>query len=152
MNEKEEQRTKKEEERTKKEEERTKKEEERTKKEEERKRQKEDQMIRIYEGLVLESFPNGMFRVLIENEKKEKEIILGFISGKIRCKSIRILLGDNVKVEVNQYDRTKGRITSRIDKKASSKREEKKRRKEERRQEREEKELRREAEEKKRKK
>nr|AWI71910.1 translation initiation factor 1 [Beaumontia murtonii] len=69
----------------------------------------------IYEGLITESLPNGMFRVRLDNE----ELILGYISGKIRCKFIRILPGDRVKVEVSRYDSTKGRIIYRLRKKDS---------------------------------
>nr|ABA99224.1 translation initiation factor IF-1 family protein [Oryza sativa Japonica Group] len=48
-----------------------------------------------FEGLVMEALPNGMFRVRLENDT----IILGYISGKIRSSSIRILMGDRVKIE-----------------------------------------------------
>nr|QTI91202.1 translational initiation factor 1 [Echinocactus grusonii] len=63
-----------------------------------------------HEGLVTQSFPNGMFHVRLDNEN----VILGYISGKIRRSSIRILLGDRVKVEVSPYDATKGRIIYRF--------------------------------------
>nr|BAC10085.1 unknown protein [Oryza sativa Japonica Group]BAD31427.1 unknown protein [Oryza sativa Japonica Group] len=43
----------------------------------------------------MEALPNGMFRVRLENDT----IILGYISGKIRSSSIRILMGDRVKIE-----------------------------------------------------
>ncbi|XP_059657209.1 translation initiation factor IF-1, chloroplastic [Cornus florida] len=59
-----------------------------------------------HEGLITESLPNGMFRVRLDNE----DVILGYISGKIRKSFIRILPGDRVKVEVSRYDSTKGRI------------------------------------------
>nr|YP_011034554.1 Translational initiation factor [Goeppertia makoyana]WRI58258.1 Translational initiation factor [Goeppertia makoyana] len=64
----------------------------------------------IFEGLVVESFPNGMFRVRLENE----DVVLGYISGKIRRSFIRILVGDRVQVEVSRYDSSKGRIVSRF--------------------------------------
>nr|YP_010290547.1 translation initiation factor 1 [Centrolepis aristata]ULQ64493.1 translation initiation factor 1 [Centrolepis aristata] len=69
----------------------------------------------IYEGLVTESFPNGMFHVRLDNE--DQDIILGYISGKIRKNLIRILPGDKVKVELSFYDTSKGRIIFRIDNK-----------------------------------
>ncbi|KAL6491969.1 hypothetical protein OROGR_033877 [Orobanche gracilis] len=55
----------------------------------------------IYEGLITESLPNGMFRVRrLDNEN----MVLGYISGKIRCSFIRILPGDKVKIEINSKD------------------------------------------------
>ena len=66
---------------------------------------KED-MIEI-EGTVVESLPNAMFQVELENGHK----ILAHISGKLRMHYIRILPGDKVTVEMSPYDLTKGRIT-----------------------------------------
>ena len=60
-----------------------------------------------FEGTILESLPNAMFRVELENGHE----ILAHISGKIRKNFIRILPGDKVKVEMSPYDLTKGRIT-----------------------------------------
>jgi len=62
------------------------------------------------EGTILESMPNAMFRVKLENGHE----ILAHISGKIRKNFIRILPGDRVKVEMTPYDLTKGRITFRL--------------------------------------
>ena len=62
------------------------------------------------EGTIIESMPNAMFRVKLENEHE----ILAHISGKIRKNFIRILPGDRVKVEMTPYDLTKGRITFRL--------------------------------------
>ena len=62
------------------------------------------------EGTILESMPNAMFRVRLENGHE----ILAHISGKIRKNFIRILPGDKVKVEMTPYDLTKGRITFRL--------------------------------------
>ena len=59
------------------------------------------------EGKILESMPNAMFRVELENGHE----ILAHISGKIRKNFMRILPGDKVKVEMTPYDLTKGRIT-----------------------------------------
>jgi len=69
----------------------------------------------IHEGLITESLPNGMFRVRLDNEN----LILGYISGKIRRGSIRIMPGDSVKIEVSRYDSTRGRIIYRLPKKDS---------------------------------
>ena len=61
------------------------------------------------EGTVLESLPNAMFRVKLENDHK----ILAHISGKIRMNFIKILPGDKVTVELTPYDLNRGRITYR---------------------------------------
>ena len=61
------------------------------------------------EGIVVESLPNAMFRVKLDNE----HIVLAHISGKIRMNFIRILPGDKVKLELSPYDLTRGRITYR---------------------------------------
>ena len=62
------------------------------------------------EGTIIESMPNAMFRVKLENDQE----ILAHISGKIRKNFIRILPGDRVKVEMTPYDLTRGRITFRL--------------------------------------
>jgi len=62
------------------------------------------------EGTILESMPNAMFKVELENGHE----ILAHISGKIRKNFIRILPGDRVKVEMTPYDLSKGRITFRL--------------------------------------
>ena len=63
-----------------------------------------------FEGTIIESLPNAMFRVRLENDHE----ILAHISGKIRKNFIRILPGDKVRVEMTPYDLTKGRITYRL--------------------------------------
>lgn len=63
-----------------------------------------------FEGTILESLPNAMFQVELENGHQ----ILAHISGKIRKNFIRILPGDKVKVEMTPYDLTRGRITYRL--------------------------------------
>ena len=68
---------------------------------------KEDQIE--MEGTVVETLPNTMFRVELENGRK----ITAHISGKMRKHYIRILTGDQVTVEMTPYDLTKGRITYR---------------------------------------
>jgi translation initiation factor IF-1 len=59
------------------------------------------------EGTVVESLPNAMFQVELENG----HVILAHIAGKLRMNFIRILPGDKVTVEMSPYDLTKGRIT-----------------------------------------
>jgi translation initiation factor IF-1 len=69
---------------------------------------KEDAIV--LEGTILESLPNAMFRVELDNGHK----VLAHISGKMRMHYIRILPGDKVQVELTPYDLTRGRITYRF--------------------------------------
>jgi len=69
---------------------------------------KEDQIE--FDGVVVETLPNTMFRVKLENG----HVVTAHISGKMRKHYIRILTGDQVKVEMTPYDLTKGRITYRV--------------------------------------
>ncbi|HET8706464.1 MAG TPA: translation initiation factor IF-1 [Pseudomonadales bacterium] len=62
------------------------------------------------EGTVLETLPNTMFRVQLENG----HVVTAHISGKMRKNYIRILTGDKVKVEMTPYDLSKARITYRV--------------------------------------
>lgn len=61
------------------------------------------------EGTVLDTLPNAMFKVELENGHE----ILAHVSGKIRMNYIRILPSDKVTVEMSPYDLTRGRITYR---------------------------------------
>jgi len=61
------------------------------------------------EGTVIETLPNTMFRVQLENG----HVVTAHISGKMRKHYIRILRGDKVTVEMTPYDLSKGRITYR---------------------------------------
>ena len=61
------------------------------------------------QGTVIDTLPNTMFRVELENG----HVVTTHISGKMRKNYIRILTGDKVKVELTPYDLTKGRITFR---------------------------------------
>jgi translation initiation factor IF-1 len=62
------------------------------------------------EGTVIETLPNTMFRVELENG----HVVMAHISGKMRKHYIRILTGDKVTVQLTPYDLTKGRITYRV--------------------------------------
>ena len=61
------------------------------------------------EGVIVETLPNAMFKVELENG----HVIIARISGKMRMNYIKILPGDRVKVEMSPYDLTKGRISFR---------------------------------------
>jgi translation initiation factor IF-1 len=69
---------------------------------------KKDGAIEL-EGTIMESLPNAMFRVELDNGHK----VLAHISGKMRMNYIRILPDDRVVVELSPYDLTRGRITYR---------------------------------------
>lgn len=59
-----------------------------------------------YEGNVLESLPNTMFRVELKDGRK----ILTSLKGTLRRRYVRIFPGDTVVVEMTQYDQERGRI------------------------------------------
>jgi translation initiation factor IF-1 len=61
------------------------------------------------QGTIIDTLPNAMFKVELENG----QVILAYVSGKIRMHFIKILPGDKVTVELSPYDLTKGRITYR---------------------------------------
>ena len=62
------------------------------------------------EGKIVETLPNAMFKVQLENG----QVVLAYVSGKMRMHFIKILPGDKVTVELSPYDLTKGRITYQI--------------------------------------
>ena len=69
---------------------------------------KKDDIIE-FEGEVIDTLPNTLFKVRLENGHE----IIAHISGKMRKHYIRILTGDKVKVEMTPYHLSKGRITYR---------------------------------------
>ena len=69
---------------------------------------KKEEAIEVV-GTVVETLPNAMFRVELEN----KHEVLAHVSGKMRKYFIRILPGDKVKMELSPYDLTRGRIVYR---------------------------------------
>lgn len=60
-------------------------------------------------GKVEEILGNSMFRVRLEND----HLVTAYIGGKLRMHTIKIILGDEVDVEMTPYDLTKARITYR---------------------------------------
>lgn len=62
-------------------------------------------------GKVEEVLPGNMFRVKVENMSA---VLLCYMGGKLKQHKIKIVLGDNVKIEVSPYDLTKGRVTYRL--------------------------------------
>ena len=61
-------------------------------------------------GVVEEILPNATFRVLLEDGRK----ILAHASGKMKMYRIRVLAGDNIIVEMSEYDIDRGRIVRRL--------------------------------------
>ena len=64
------------------------------------------------EGVVIETLPNALFRLELNNGHR----VLGHISGKMRMHFIKILPGDKVVVELSPYDLKRGRIVYRGEK------------------------------------
>ena len=62
------------------------------------------------DGEVTEALPNLLFRVKLENDHE----LLAHLAGKMRRFRIRVLPGDEVRVEVSPYDLNRGRITYRM--------------------------------------
>jgi translation initiation factor IF-1 len=58
------------------------------------------------QGTIIETLPNAMFQVELENGHK----VLAYVSGKMRMHFIKILPGDKVTVQISPYDLTRGRI------------------------------------------
>ncbi|HIG10669.1 MAG: translation initiation factor IF-1 [bacterium] len=67
----------------------------------------------VVEAVVEEVLPNARFRARLESGHE----IMAHVSGKLRMHYIRIMAGDKITVEMSPYDLTKGRITSRGDRK-----------------------------------
>ncbi len=61
------------------------------------------------QGTIVETLPNAKFKVKLDND----QVIMAYVSGKMRMHFIKILPGDRVLVELSPYDLTKGRITYR---------------------------------------
>lgn len=69
---------------------------------------KEEDKITV-DGTIIEALPGTQFRVRLENGHE----VLAYLSGRMRKFYIRILLGDQVRVEMSPYDLTRGRIVFR---------------------------------------
>lgn len=62
------------------------------------------------QGVIEEALPSAAFKIVLENG----HIILARLSGRMRMNRIMLLPGDKVKIEMSQYDLTKGRIIYRL--------------------------------------
>lgn len=70
---------------------------------------KKDDLLEL-QGTVTEVLPNNTFRVKIETGSE----IICYTNGRLRQNKIKIILGDDVKIEMSVYDLSKGRITYRL--------------------------------------
>ena len=62
----------------------------------------------LVDGEVLEALPNTMFRIVL----KDGRTILATLKGTLRRRYVRIFPGDEVTVEMTQYDEERGRIVN----------------------------------------
>ena len=60
-------------------------------------------------GIVSEALPSALFRVKLQSGEE----ILAYLAGKMRLHRIKVLIGDRVEVEIDQYG-GRGRITRRF--------------------------------------
>jgi len=60
---------------------------------------------------VVETLPNATFKIELEDEDAPE--VIGHLSGKMRFHHIRVLVGDEVRIELSPYDETRGRIVYR---------------------------------------
>lgn len=86
----------------------TKKEESISEKKDVNPKRKQKKLVDV-QGLVTHNLSNGKFRVKLENGVQ----VIAHLSGKIRQNRIKIVIGDQVTVELSPYDLTKGRIVYR---------------------------------------
>jgi len=63
------------------------------------------------EGVVVEAFKGGLFRVKLDDTGEE---VSAYLAGKMRLHYIKVLVGDRVRVEFSQYDTQKGRVVHRL--------------------------------------
>ena len=70
---------------------------------------KQEETINM-EGTVEEIMPAAMFRVKLDNMDN---VVIGYLSGRMRTNNIKVLLGDRVEIEFTPYDLTRGRIVRR---------------------------------------
>jgi translation initiation factor IF-1 len=70
---------------------------------------KSDDVIE-FEGEIVDVLPGQSFKVELENG----HIVVCYTSGRLRKNRIRLVLGDQVRIEMTPYDMTKGRVTYRL--------------------------------------
>ena len=70
---------------------------------------KQEETINM-EGVVEEIMPAAMFRIRLD---EVNNVVIGYLSGRMRTNNIKVLLGDRVEIVFSPYDLTRGRITRR---------------------------------------
>ena len=70
---------------------------------------KQEETINM-EGVVEEIMPAAMFRIRLDDINN---VVIGYLSGRMRTNNIKVLLGDRVEIVFSPYDLTRGRITRR---------------------------------------
>jgi translation initiation factor IF-1 len=70
---------------------------------------KQEETINM-EGVVEEIMPAAMFRIRLDDMNN---VVIGYLSGRMRTNNIKVLLGDRVEIVFSPYDLTRGRITRR---------------------------------------
>ena len=75
---------------------------------------KKDGLVTV-EGIVTEILPDSRFSVKL---KEYDAIIIAHVSGRMRKNRIRVLVGDEVTVEVSIHDLTRGRVVHRLSNRA----------------------------------
>lgn len=69
-----------------------------------------DSQVVEVEGVIVENLPNTMFRVRLSDDTET----IGYLSGRMRRNYIRLLPGDKVRLEVADFDKSKGRIVFKL--------------------------------------
>ena len=64
-----------------------------------------------FTGKVIDVLPNSTFKVQVDDTAHQ---LICYMGGKLKQHKIKVILGDNVRIEVSPYDLTKGRITFRL--------------------------------------
>jgi translation initiation factor IF-1 len=64
-----------------------------------------------FTGQVIDVLPNSTFKIKVDDTSHE---LICYMGGKLKQNKIKVILGDNVKIEVSPYDLTKGRIIFRL--------------------------------------
>ncbi len=64
-------------------------------------------------GTVIEALPNTMFKARFKDAEGNDAEMLTFLAGKMRLNRIRVLVGDKIEIEIDEYG-GKGRIVKRL--------------------------------------
>lgn len=76
----------------------------------ESRRRSEIEVSKQEEGVIAETLPKGLFRVVLEDGRA----VRAAISSEARKTTVKLIPGDQVVVEVSPYDPTRAKITARL--------------------------------------